>query len=204
MVGPCTFQERWLDDVRFKYWLKKHPSDKHKAVCKLCNSKNFSVLKVVVSAIISHMNGKNHKRAKNVTSPLQSLYFKPKEPDEIDKENCSDCVPSTSSATKDVVVEPKKQAMISKPSVRALDAEIRWVLKIIMMPASYRFCLNLNELFMVMFSDSDITQNFKMSKTKVSYMIVYGIAEYFHRSLLSLLKKSPFFTPLFDEVSMTF
>ena len=57
--------------------------------------------------------------------PLQSLYFKPKEPDEIHKENCPDCVPSTSSATKDVVVDPKKQAMISEPSIRALDKEIR-------------------------------------------------------------------------------
>ena len=39
-----------------------------------------------------------------------------------------------------------------------------------------------------------------MIKAKVSYMIVHGcIAEYFHHSLLSLLKKSPFFTPLFDE-----
>ena len=54
-------------------------------------------------------------------------------------------------------------------------------------------------LFMVMFRESDIAQNFKMSKTKVSYIIVYGIAEYFHHSLLPLLKKSPFFTPLFDE-----
>ena len=68
-----------------------------------------------------------------------------------------------------------------------------------MLYASYRSCLNLNELFMVMFPDSDIAQSFKMSKTKVSYMIVYGIAEYFHRSLLSLLKKSPFFTLLLDE-----
>ena len=51
-----------------------------------------------------------------------------------------------------------------------------------------------------MFSDSDIAQNFKMIKAKVPYMIVYGcIAEYFHHSLLSLLRKSPFFTPLFDE-----
>ena len=118
------------------------------------------------------------------------MYFKPKEPVEIDKENCSDCVPSTLSASKDVVVEPKKQAMISKLSVRALDVEIYWALKIVVMHASYRSCLNLNELFMVMFPDSDSAQNFKMSKTKVSYMIAYGIAEYFHCSLLSLLKKS--------------
>ena len=112
-----------------------------------------------VSAIISHMNGKNHQRVKNVTSSLQSLYFKPKEPDEIDKENCSDCVPSTSSATKDVVVEPKKQAITSKPSARALDAEIHWALKVFRTHTSYRSCLNLNELFMVMFPDSEIAQH---------------------------------------------
>ena len=155
-----------------------------------------------LSAIISHMNGKNYHRAKNVTSPLQSLYVKPKEPDEIDKENCSDCVLSTSSVTKDVVVKLKKQAIISKLLVRALDVEIHWVLNVVMEHASYRSCLNLNELFMVIFPDSVIAQNFKMSKTKVSYMIVYGIAEYFHcypsLSIVTLVKKSPFFTP-FDE-----
>ena len=189
MVGSCTFLSRSLDHERFTYWLKRNPSDKHKAVCKLCNSKNVSLLKMGVFRIISHMNGKNHQRAKakNVTSLLQSLYFKPKQPDEIDKVNCSD---STSSATKDVVVEPKKQAMISKPSVRALDVETRWALKIVMMHASCRFSLNLNKLFMVIFPDSDIAENFKMSKTKVSYIIIYGIAEYFHCSLLSLLRKS--------------
>ena len=66
MVGSCTFPERWLDDDRFKYWLKKHPGDKYKAVRKLCNNKDFSILKMGVSVIISHMNGKNHQRAKNV------------------------------------------------------------------------------------------------------------------------------------------
>ena len=101
------------------------------------------------------------------------MYFKPKEPDKIDKENCSDCVPSTSSTTKDVVVDPKKRVIISESSVRALDVEIGWGLKTVMMHASYRSCLNLNELFMVMFSDSNIAQNFRMIKVKDSYMIVY-------------------------------
>ena len=61
--------------------LKRLPIDKHKTVCKLCNNKNVSLLKMGFSAIISNMNGKNHQRAKakNVTSLLQSLYFKPKE-----------------------------------------------------------------------------------------------------------------------------
>ena len=126
MVGFCTFQEIWLDNETFKYWLMKHLSDKHKAVCKLCNNEDFSILKMGVSAIMSHMNGKNHQRVKHVTSPLQSLYFKPKEPDEIDKENCSDCVPSTSSATKDVVIELKIEVMIS---VRALKTGLKVIIK---------------------------------------------------------------------------
>ena len=81
MVGSCIFLRRSLDHERFTYWLKRNPSDKHKAVCKLCNSKNVSLLKMGVFGIISHMNGKNHQRtkAKNVTSLLQPLYFKPKE-----------------------------------------------------------------------------------------------------------------------------
>ena len=70
MVGSCTFQERWLDGERFKHWLKKHPSDKHKAVCKLCNNKDFSILKMGVSAIISHVNGKNHQRVKNLITVI--------------------------------------------------------------------------------------------------------------------------------------
>ena len=130
-----------------------------------------------VSAIISHLNGKDQQRAKNVTSPLQSLYCKPNEPNEIDKKNCSDCVPSKSSATNEVVVEPKKRAMISKHSFRAFYTYIYLALKIVMIHAPYSSCLNLNELFMVMFSDSDIPWNFKISVTKVSYMIVYGIAK---------------------------
>ena len=76
MVSSFTFHEIWLDYERFKYWLKKHSSGKHKAVWKLYNYKNSSVLKMGVSTIISHMNGKNHQRTKNVTSPSQSLYFK--------------------------------------------------------------------------------------------------------------------------------
>ena len=40
-MGCSTFKERWLSDVRFKSWLKEHPKDKHKAICKLSNNKDF-------------------------------------------------------------------------------------------------------------------------------------------------------------------
>ena len=50
-----------------------------------------------------------------------------------------------------------------------------------------------------MFSDSDIAKKFQMSKIKVSYVIIFGLAYYFCNSLITLVKKSPFYTLLFDE-----
>ena len=76
MVGSCTFKERWLSDDRFKSWLKEHPKDKHKAMCKLCNNKDVSIEKMRISALVSHMNGKNHSSIVKSTTPLQSLFFK--------------------------------------------------------------------------------------------------------------------------------
>ena len=72
------FKERWLSDDRFKSWLKEHPKDKHKAIYKLCNNKDFSIEKMGVSALVSHMNGKNHSSIVKSTNHLQSLFFKPK------------------------------------------------------------------------------------------------------------------------------
>ena len=50
-----------------------------------------------------------------------------------------------------------------------------------------------------MFSDSDIAKKFQMSKTKVSYVIIFGLADYFYNSLIILVKKSQFYSLLFDE-----
>ena len=83
------------------------------------------------------------------------MFFKGKDPEE------------TSSSKEVVVIDKPKatQAVIPTPLVDSLDAEIRWALKMVTMHASFRSCLNLNELFSTMFPDSD----FKMSKTKAAY-----------------------------------
>ena len=69
----------------------------------------------------------------------------------------------------------------------------------VMMHTSYRSCLDLNQLFEVMLSDSDIAKKFQMNKTKVSYVIIFGLADYFYNSLITLVKKSIFYSLLFDE-----
>ena len=50
-----------------------------------------------------------------------------------------------------------------------------------------------------MLSDSDIAKKFQMSKTKVSYVIIFGLADYFNNRLITLVKKSAFYSLLFDE-----
>ena len=60
--------------------------------------------------------------------------------------------------------------------VSAAKAEIRWDLKVVDSNFSLRSCLDLNDLFQVMFPDRTIAKNFQLSKTKCGYYINFGVA----------------------------
>ena len=64
---------------------------------------------------------------------------------------------------------------------------------------SFRSCLGLNELFACMFSDSQVAASFQMSKTKVRYLLCYGIAPYFKENLLRDIQRSAMYSVSFDE-----
>ena len=154
MVGSCTFKERWLSDDRFKSWLKEHPKDKHKAICKLGNNKDFSIKKMGVSALVSHMNGKNHSSIVKSTNPIQSLFFKPKPKPKPNSQSSaeyqsnidSEVEKATTSAQPTASNQPSTsnqpttstQVATSTPTdaaVGTLDTEICWALKVVMMHA---------------------------------------------------------------------
>ena len=88
--------------------------------------------------------------------------------------------------------------MYSTP-LSVAHAEIRWSMKVIMSHFSLRSCLDINNLFQSMFPDSQIAQQFSLSKTKCGYYINYGLAPYYRELLIDKIKQSPFFTVLFDE-----
>lgn len=46
---------------------------------------------------------------------------------------------------------------------------------------------------------SEIAKNFNISKTKVSYMVVLGLAEYFYNSLINLAKQFSFFSESINQ-----
>ena len=59
--------------------------------------------------------------------------------------------------------------------VSAAKAEIRWVLKVVDSNFSLRSCLDLNDLFRVMFLYSTIAKNFQLRKTKVGITLTLAL-----------------------------
>ena len=80
-----------------------------------------------------------------------------------------------------------------------LKSEILWALKSTSSRFSYRSCTGLSELFSTMFPDSEIAVGFSMGKTKLAYIVTYGLAYHFREEIRSELNKSDYFTVCFDE-----
>ena len=59
--------------------------------------------------------------------------------------------------------------------------------------------MNKSYLFAAMFKDSKIAQNFKLGKTKYSYVVCHGVALYFWESLLEQIWRAFFIVTMFDE-----
>ena len=57
-------------------------------------------------------------------------------------------------------------------------SEVMWVLEVLRNNYSYRSCANESTLFVTLFHDSKIAQNFKLGKTECSYVLCHGIAPY--------------------------
>ena len=70
---------------------------------------------------------------------------------------------------------PTLNSMVKSMSVA--HAEIRWVVKVVM-SNSFRLCVELNELFKAVLSDSFIASSFQLSETKCSYYVNYGLAPF--------------------------
>ena len=87
-------------------------------------------------------------------------------------------------------------AMLSEDTVKA---EIMWSLEVLKNKYSYRSCASNSSLFAEMFEDSKIAQNFTLGKTKCSYVISYGIAQYCKDLLMSVLERIVFVVILFNE-----
>ena len=179
----CIFNNNWLTSSKYSSWLVKS-NCKSKARCKLC-CKDFDISNMGVSALESHASGKKHTDiVEKRSSGTGNLFFhnttvQPVQPHPA----------PTSTQTIECMVIP----------VSASYAEILWSLKVVMSHFSLRSCLELNELFKCMFSDSEIAKSFRLSKTKCSYYINHGLAPYFKEELVKSINLSSYIVISFDE-----
>ena len=88
--------------------------------------------------------------------------------------------------------------MLAMKNSEIITAEIYWAFKVAQSNFSLNFCKDLNSLFWKMFPDSDIAHSYSMAKTKLSYVINFGIVTHFRTLLLEKLVKSKFYTVCFD------
>ncbi|XP_043480404.1 uncharacterized protein LOC122510067 [Leptopilina heterotoma] len=106
--------------------------------------------------------------------------------------------PSTS------IVEPQKSRAIGIKSYmdnkdEVTKAEIMWCLKSIVNHNSLRDIENSISLMKIIFTDSEIAKKLKLSKDKASYVINYGLSNYFHNQLAKDLETSDLIAVSFDE-----
>jgi len=78
-------------------------------------------------------------------------------------------------------------------------AEIVRCLKCITSHLSYNSSSDIKGIFQLMFPDSSIAQRMTIGSTKMAYKILYGLAPYFHSTLLTNIQKCPKIVVCFDE-----
>ena len=106
-------------------------------------------------ALESHMQRVRHKQKTSVKS---GSIFK------TVRKTTSDTNVNTSATTSKVL---------------SIPAEIFWALKVVQSNLSLNSCNDLNSLFWKMFPDSDIAHSYSIAKTRLWYVINFGIATNF-------------------------
>jgi hypothetical protein len=91
----------------------------------------------------------------------------------------------------------KVTAFMSRDNVT--KAEILWAMKMVRSHFSYRSSDDMKNLFQSMFPDSSIANQLSVGRTKISYIISFGLAPYLHQALIDNVKQSEEITVCFDE-----
>ncbi|XP_065677145.1 uncharacterized protein LOC136092602 [Hydra vulgaris] len=139
-----------------------------------------------VSALDSHATGKKHKehaRTHNAADIFFTDFTTEISGDKAASSNFQELSPHSNKVLNDKVTQPTIDDLQSPALVT--KAEILWTLNVVMSHFSLRSCLNLNEIFKFMFSDSKIASKFALGKTKCGYLINFGLVPYYRDQLIS-------------------
>lgn len=204
-----NFQLDWINPETsedWSKWLFPVSNDSKRAYCKIC-SRSFSLSNMGRQAIISHSTSSKHIAQKKEIASHDSIanFFKP------GSSSSATPTPAVSDSLTVSCVLPTptigcSSQLSSRSSINPFiiseattKAEILWALKCIWSHYSYRSCENIQELWSMMFTDSEIAKQLTLGKTKMAYIVSFGLAQYFTASLLKTIQICPFYVICFDE-----
>ena len=177
--------------------------------CRVCPVKTSRSLgNMGKNALIKHMNSTVHKDAMGkgagLRQPSLSSFVQPLQssPQQANSLPVSSQPTSTSSDPASIVKSPAASPFHT-PSLQAKRTTIFIALKCVMAKLSYRCVEDLVVMFKIMFPDSEIPDQLQLKRTKLKYIIQFGLAVYYRKMLFgSLIPTSgakPNFVLCFDE-----
>ncbi len=72
-MGKCTFNELWLEDGAFSYWLKPVANNRYQAYCTLCK-KALELSSLGIKSLQSHAKSESYKVAVKGLQRVQVLF----------------------------------------------------------------------------------------------------------------------------------
>lgn len=172
-MGKTKFQESWKKN---RPWLRAATDSIYKARCTACK-KDMST-ESGVGVIERHEKRDSHKS--NVKTPNQCSF----------SVDTSGTVSMTGKTGKTVLSSEQQK----------WNAEILRALNVVDKNHSFRSCEADTSLYKRMFPDSKIAGAYSQGKTKVKYIIEYGIAPHIREIVMKDIKERPF-TFHFDETT---
>lgn len=204
--SECKFQHSWLlQGSPYMSWIQETKLDTN-AMCKLCK-KIINLSHMGEAALRSHAMSAKHRQYKlaQVSTPrINEFFCSPPQPS-------SQTTASQGTSTTDsqsLTVQPGTECTIAEPSnafrkfkanEAVVESEVLWCLNVIMNHESLRGGARSASLFSRIFPDSEIASRMTLSKDKIRYTIIHGLAPFYAKELMSKIQLCDVYVLLFDE-----
>ena len=182
------FQNSWLEEFDCIGIVK---NDSNKFRCKVCN-RTLSLSTEGRPAVVRHVDGGKHKE----TAKTKEGFFTKSRPIDVFVVADSDSQPVAT-----VQELQQKQTTITQhvTTEDVLFAEIVWVLQTVKNGFSFSSCDGMGDNFRRMFKGNEVAQKFKLGRTKIGYVVNYGLGPYFKELMIESVRNSPVYCFSFDE-----
>ena len=213
MPRQTVFNDNWIrgrdtkdrNGDSLSLWCNSVKNDKHAARCSVC-SKTFSIANMGLGQVLAHADGKKH--IENVGHCRGQTFLK------VTKTSSGTRTETEADASTEIASGFDSNVVLSLMPPKAsnwvpvsLDdkvkqAEILFALKLAASNYSFQSYADITDILKSAFVDSEIAQHMTLGATKVSYLIVHGLAPHFREMFLSDCRAGTgYYTIHFDETT---